>query len=259
MCFDRPSGTFKRIADKYHSIDQVQTALRNAGLESSNLILGIDYTKSNEYTGQHTFGGKCLHAISPMFKNPYQYVIEILGRTLEVFDDDKIIPVFGFGDIVTTNRSVFPFYTDRSCRGFAEVLRRYMEITPMIQLAGPTNFAPLIYQAINIVRETRSFHILIIIADGQVINEEETRAAIITASKYPLSIVMVGVGDGPWDTQKKFDNKLPQRVFDNYQFVHFDEIMRRSRGEPEASFAMHALMEVPQQFKIIRKLGLLQS
>lgn len=30
---------------------QVTTALREAGLESSNLILGIDFTKSNEWTG----------------------------------------------------------------------------------------------------------------------------------------------------------------------------------------------------------------
>ncbi len=30
---------------------QVQQALSQAGLESSNLIVGIDFTKSNEWTG----------------------------------------------------------------------------------------------------------------------------------------------------------------------------------------------------------------
>jgi len=30
---------------------QVAAALRQQGLESSNLILGIDFTKSNEWTG----------------------------------------------------------------------------------------------------------------------------------------------------------------------------------------------------------------
>lgn len=36
-------------------IFQVVSALREAGLESSNLILAIDFTKSNEWTG-YSFG-----------------------------------------------------------------------------------------------------------------------------------------------------------------------------------------------------------
>lgn len=31
---------------------QVSEALARAGLESSNLIIGIDFTKSNEWTGK---------------------------------------------------------------------------------------------------------------------------------------------------------------------------------------------------------------
>jgi E3 ubiquitin-protein ligase RGLG len=35
------------IKNKFKSIDEVQKALRTSGLESSNLIVGVDYTKSN--------------------------------------------------------------------------------------------------------------------------------------------------------------------------------------------------------------------
>jgi hypothetical protein len=44
----------KFIPDNYSSVDEVTTALREAGLESSNLILGIDFTKSNEWSGDVT-------------------------------------------------------------------------------------------------------------------------------------------------------------------------------------------------------------
>lgn len=49
-----------------------------------------------------------------------------------------------------------------------EVLDRYTEITPHVQLAGPTSFAPIIYEAISIVRQSKEYHILVIVADGQV-------------------------------------------------------------------------------------------
>ena len=273
-CFSGPSGVsskargprgFFAIPDRYNSIEEVQIALRQVGLESSNLILGIDYTKSNTWTGTKTFGGNSLHSISSCKPqgpaNPYQQVITVIGRTLEVFDDDRLIPAYGFGDSYTSDKKCFPFYPDcRPAVGFQQVLERYDEITPGIVLAGPTNFAPVIRKAIDIVRAERSYHILVIIADGQVTNRRETEDAIVEASNFALSIIVIGVGDGPWDVMEEFDDELPDRKFDNFQFVDFDKTVREAHKNGlnvDAAFAQAALMEVPDQFQLIKELGYL--
>mmetsp|Transcript_2744 Transcript_2744/g.6740 ORF Transcript_2744/g.6740 Transcript_2744/m.6740 type:complete len:268 (-) Transcript_2744:59-862(-) len=249
---------FYTIPDRYRTIQEVQLALRAAGLESSQLIVGIDFTKSNNWTGAQSFGGRPLHDTSVL--NPYQQCISIVGRTLEVFDDDKLIPAYGFGDLKTTDKLCFPFNPDRRpCCGFQEVLQRYGQIVREVSLAGPTNFGPLIREAVSIVKQEKAYHILVIICDGQVTSRRDTEAAIVEASKYPLSIICIGVGDGPWDMMEEFDDELPQRAFDNFQFVCMNRVMANvpPGTNPDAAFATACLMEIPEQFKLINRLRLL--
>ena len=121
-------------------------------------------------------------------------VISIIGRTLESFDEDNLIPAFGFGDSVSKGRSVFSF-KDRTaaekagshggglgerlrlwgrrgrgaagggeggefgghtpCKGFSEVLQQYEDIAQSITLGGPTDFAPIIHKAVEIVKKLK--------------------------------------------------------------------------------------------------------
>jgi len=254
---EHKSSTSK-ITDRFHTVEALQEGLRESGLESSSLVLAIDFTKSNTWTGRSSFGGKCLHAISPDCLNPYQQAILLIARTLEPFDDDHLIPCFGFGDATTTDKSCFAFLPDRYCKGVQEVQDMYTQMAGQVALSGPTNFAPVIRATLEIVKQARAYHILVIIADGQVTNEEENRRAIIEASEYPLSIIMVGVGDGPWETMIKFDDGIHGRKFDNFQFVPFSAAVDgKLVSEAEMTFLIHALQEIPDQFKEIKKLGLL--
>ncbi|KAJ0989456.1 hypothetical protein J5N97_007812 [Dioscorea zingiberensis] len=263
---------YSKIADNYRSLEQVTEALAQAGLESSNLIVGIDFTKSNEWTGKYSFNHQSLHHISDTL-NPYEQAISIIGRTLSAFDEDNLIPCFGFGDASTHDQDVFSFYVDeRPCNGFSEALQRYREIVPQLRLAGPTSFAPIIEMAMTIVEQSGGqYHVLLIIADGQVTRsvdtesgqlssqEQKTVDAIVKASELPLSIILVGVGDGPWDMMKEFDDNIPARSFDNFQFVNFTEIMSKNvpQTRKETEFALSALMEIPSQYKATLELGIL--
>ncbi|GJS98921.1 E3 ubiquitin protein ligase RGLG2-like protein [Tanacetum coccineum] len=86
-------------------------------LESSNLIVGIDFTKSNEWT------------------------VNVGSLTLR----------FCYQPATSTrDQDVFSFYPEEIfCNGFEDVLSRYKEIVPHLKLAGPTSFAPVIEQAMT--------------------------------------------------------------------------------------------------------------
>ncbi|KAF3615166.1 E3 ubiquitin-protein ligase RGLG2 [Capsicum annuum] len=272
MMENKKRGKYYYIPDNFKSLDQVTLALRESGLESSNLIIGIDFTKSNEWTGKVSFNNRSLHAIGELV-NPYEKAISIIGKTLSPFDEDNLIPCFGFGDVTTHDQDVFSFHSDHSpCHGFEEVLACYKKIVPNLQLSGPTSYGPVIDAAVDIVERTGGqYHVLVIIADGQVTRsvntsdselspqEDNTIKSIVTASMYPLSIVLVGVGDGPWEDMQKFDDRIPAREIDNFQFVNFTAIVNKhsTDSEKEAAFALAALMEIPIQYKAARELGLL--
>ncbi|KAF8378198.1 hypothetical protein HHK36_029535 [Tetracentron sinense] len=296
-------GRYTMIGDNYKTLEQVTDALVHAGLESSNLIVGVDFTKSNDWTGARSFNRRSLHHIGDG-QNPYEQAISIIGKTLSTFDEDNLIPCFGFGDASTHDQNVFSFYPDdRCCNGFEEVLTRYRELVPCLRLAGPTSFAPIIEMATTIVEQSSGqYHVLLIIADGQdgkhvfhsrgysIVNrtiprhmshrnwafrqvtrsvdtehhrlslqEQNTVEAIVKASDYPLSIILVGVGDGPWDMMREFDDNIPARAFDNFQFVNFTEIMSKNvhTSKKQTDFALAALMEIPSQYKATMELNLL--
>lgn len=111
--------------------------------------------------GKYAFHRKSLHHIGST-PNPYEQAISIIGHTLSTFDEDNLIPCFGFGDgeymfltlleccvfcfvdfsafrsvASTHEKNVFSFYPgNRVCHGFEEVLLRYRQIAPLLKLSG---------------------------------------------------------------------------------------------------------------------------
>ncbi|XP_076059087.1 uncharacterized protein LOC143035869 isoform X2 [Oratosquilla oratoria] len=256
-------ASFTAFRDHFASLSEVSCAMRMAGLQKTRVLLGVDFTASNEWQGRRTFNHQSLHKVSPRpgrrLLNPYQRVILALGHVLHPFTHGSPIHAYGFGDSTTQDHDVFPFSAnDAGCKDFKEVLTKYTEVVARVTLSGPTSFAPLIRRAVKHVKATGEYHVLVIIADGQMDDEDETVSAMVEASCVALSIIMVGVGDGPWELMEDFDDCLPDRYFDNFQFVDFHRAAKNGTS-PETSFALQALMEVPDQYKAIKELGFLKN
>lgn len=49
------------------------------------------------FLGKRSFSNRSLHHIGQNL-NPYEQAISIIGKTLAAFDEDNLIPCFGFGD-----------------------------------------------------------------------------------------------------------------------------------------------------------------
>jgi copine 5/8/9 len=78
--------------------------------------------------------------------------------------------------------------------------------------SGPTLFAPLISNATQLAiakgcdQQKQNYSILLIITDGVINDLELTKAAIISASLAPLSIIIVGVGNADFTEMNLLDS-----------------------------------------------------
>lgn len=256
------SPSTEQLPDKYKTYDELEHALREAGIESMQLVVGFDFSKSNEWTGDKSYH-KNLHGLD--YVNPYMRVLNILEPIIPRFDDDGIIPAFRFGCMESRDQTVLPLCApmipDPHFQGFAGLREGYVTAVKNTRMSGPTTFAPMIYQTIEIEKAYGGHQllILIIITDGDVSNVELDRKAIIEASKYPISICAIGLGDGPFTKMVDFDDFEGGRLFDNFQFVDFTkfEVMAQHCENPELALATLVFNEVPDHFMAMKRLGYL--
>ncbi|KAI3877689.1 hypothetical protein MKW98_020170 [Papaver atlanticum] len=254
---------FSWIKKDYRTLDEVSEALKAKGLKSVNPILGFCFTQSKWTTE------KSLHYIGND-PNDYEKVVSIIGRTLAAICGDNYIHCFGFGDATTIDTHVFSFYEDKKpCHGFEEVVERYRQIACQMRLADLKSFVRIVEMATSIAsKKCDQHHILVMIADGPVTRssdtehgklsdeEQQTVNAISKASKYPLSIILVGVGEKNANMMKGLESKIPHcTTFDNFQYVNYTDIMSRvPEGRREIEFTLAATKKLPNQVIAIEKL-----
>ena len=254
-------------AIKMHSIsiERRETFLDyvSNGLEIS-LFIGIDFTKSNKDAHLPT----SLHYMPPGGEdNDYLRAIRSVVEILEHYDSDKKFPVYGFG------AKLPPSFTHVShcfaCNGdfFAPevvgvegVAEAYKSALSAVALHGPTNFHDIIslvadnaepYSAPKPGQQLR-YSILLILTDGVITDMKQTVNEIVRGSDYPMSIIIVGVGEEDFGLMQLLDaddKKLystTERRFANRDIVQFVPFSK-FHDLPVMALARETLEEIPRE------------
>ncbi|XP_029286848.1 copine-1 isoform X2 [Cottoperca gobio] len=225
-----------------------------------NFTVGIDFTGSNG----DPRSPDSLHYMSPDGLNQYLSALWSVGNVVQDYDTDKLFPAFGFGaklppDYQAANHEFALNFNPTSpyCKGVQGIVEAYRMVIPQLKLSGPTNFSPIINHVGSIASQAAQsnnasqYFVLLILTDGAITDFDQTRDAIVRASRLPLSIIIVGVGPADFKAMELLDGDdgvLRSTVGeaaarDIVQFVPF----RQFKDAPQASLAQSVLAEVPNQ------------
>jgi hypothetical protein len=222
------------------------------------LVLAVDFTGSNgdpNIPNTLHYGGGSSYAAD----NPYLKAIKGVASILIEYDYDKKIPAYGFGARPSPGLPVsfcFPMNYNQNpeVNGLNGIIEAYQSVFQHgVVLSGPTNFAEVIRTSTRIANSSRlgsSYTVLLLLTDGAVSDLQATIDALGDASKSPLSVIIVGVGNGDFTAMKMLDADTNPLVTsrgsvitrDLVQFVAFNEV-----SNDGTALARETLMELPQQ------------
>ncbi|KAF3856708.1 hypothetical protein F7725_017431 [Dissostichus mawsoni] len=167
--------------------------------ECVTLQVGVDFTGSNG----DPRSPNSLHYMSQDGLNQYLSALWSVGNVVQDYDTDKLFPAFGFGaklppDYQTANHEFALNFNPANpfCQGVQGIVEAYRMVLPQLRLSGPTNFSPLINHVAGIASQAAQsnnaaqYFVLLILTDGEITDFDQTKDAIVRASRLPLSVII---------------------------------------------------------------------
>ncbi len=230
------------------------------GLELG-LSVAVDFTASN---GTPT-DPRSLHYAStdPARPNPYEAAISAVGAVLAPYDLDGSFPCYGYGAQMPSGNVSHCFAlngnpTAPGCAGVPGILAAYRQALASVALSGPTCFEPVISAACAEAEAHArgpplplKYSVLLIVTDGAIMDMNMTVDALVRASRAPMSVIIVGVGDADFSAMNALDadgqklrGSMGVAVRDIVQFVKMNDY--KGLGS-NARLARDVLAELPGQ------------
>ncbi|XP_070585228.1 copine-6 isoform X2 [Erythrolamprus reginae] len=245
-----------------HKYQEKKKNYKNSGyVVLTQCKVAIDFTASNgDPRSEHS-----LHFINPREPNEYLKTLSSVGEICQDYDSDKRFkrfPAFGFGarippDFEVTHDFAINFDPDNpECEKILGVIEAYKRCLPQIELYGPTNVAPIINKVAGPAAEEEKsgmptkYRVLLILTDGVVSDMPEACDAVVRASRLPLSIIIVGIGNADFSDMRELngdrgmlETEEGRAVRDIVQFVPVREFKKSGHN----ALAKTVLAEVPRQ------------
>jgi hypothetical protein len=227
-----------------------------------NVVTAIDFTGSN---GDPRIPGTLhyLHPGQPKVRNQYESAIAAICSILAQYDHDQLFPVLGFGAKYGGEvKHCFQIGNAPEVKGVAGILDAYHNVFKSgLVMSGPTLFHEVIdyassraitQQKAAAARNEQAYTILLILTDGSVTDVAATQAALDRASKAPLSVIIVGLGNDDFSGMRFLDDSdATQRGFrDITQFVAYNAHCKNS-----VELTSETLREIPRQLETYYRLN----
>ena len=237
-----------KIIRNFNFIDYLKSGV------TIKLTIGIDFTSSNKPPNDPS----SLHYLSDQM-NDYELAIKACGTIVAYYDYNQSFPVYGFGAILKGVSKIpnmcfnVNFKQNPEIYTIDNVINEYRNCFHNIFLAGPTEFCPLVQKVNETIRKENNplkYHILMILTDGIIVDQQKTIDALVEGSFLPLSVIIIGIGNDHFKEMIQLDgDDIPlissngiKRMRDLVQFVPFNKF----RNDPN-ELAAQVLEEVPRQ------------
>eukprot|EP00054_Salpingoeca_dolichothecata_P022913 m.151380 g.151380 ORF g.151380 m.151380 type:complete len:1019 (-) comp24505_c0_seq9:153-3209(-) len=218
----------------------------------------IDFTASNLPVENPS----SLHYCSATVESQYLNSMDAIGPVLDPYTRGTKYHAHGFGGKLPELGSIvsqdFPLTFDwikPEISTFSDVRACYKDACRKVELYAPTSVTDIISGLIARAKESMKnrvmqFHILTIITDGNLDDEETVVKLLREAAELPLYIIAVGLGSGDFTPLKELTTDEHLKVLGEKplprQVLHFVPYRPRQKKELQQGALKAALAEIPK-------------
>jgi len=218
--------------------------------------IAIDFTLSN-FNPNHP---KSLHPFD-LKQNKYIKTIKSFAKIVKDYTLNKKFPVYGFGANLKDSKEPSHCFklnmnNDTYIDSIEDIISNYSKRLKNIQFSNPTYLHYVLREVISLIKNVKSeskvinYCTLLILIDGAFDDLNEVKNLIVEASKLPISIIIVGIGNANFDKLEIFNDKeKPIVAPSNGEKIYREmvQFLRHVKFDTEDMLAEKALHKLPIQ------------